>query len=126
MVDNSENGESRMSPVLTGTETTSKAPPPFSWATIGWVSALLAICYAPVLIKLVNQWTFDPDMGHGFFVPAIAAGIVWHKRGQIAGKVPKPNWWGLALMIWAGLQLYIATLGAELFLSRTSFVISII
>ena len=29
-------------------------------------------------------------------------------------------------MLWAGFQLYVATLGAELFLSRTSFVISII
>lgn len=115
-----------MTPVLTGTQTAPKNAASFSWVTIGWVAGLLAICYAPVLVKLVNQWTFDPDMGHGFFVPAIAAAIVWHKRNQIAGKIPKPNWWGLAIMIWAGLQLYIATLGAELFLARTSFVISII
>lgn len=115
-----------MTPVLTGTETTSRTPQPFSWVTIGWVSTLLAVCYAPVLVKLVNQWSFDPDMGHGFFVPVIAAGIVWHKRGLIAGKLPKPNWWGLAIMVWAGFQLYLATLGAELFLARTSFVISII
>lgn len=119
-------GIARMTPVLTGTETPSKTRPPFSWATIGWVAALLAICYTPVLTKLVNQWSYDPDMGHGFFVPVIAAAIAWHKRNQIAGKLPRPNWWGLAIMIWAGLQLYFATLGAELFLARTSFVISII
>lgn len=116
-----------MTPVLTGTETAApKKASPFSWITIAWVSALLAICYTPVLLKLVDQWIGDPDMGHGFFVPVIAAAIAWHKRGQIAGKLPKPNWWGLAIMIWAGFQLYIATLGAELFLTRTSFVISII
>lgn len=116
-----------MTPVLTGTETAApKKVSPFSWITIAWVSALLAICYTPVLLKLVDQWIGDPDMGHGFFVPVIAAAIAWHKRGQIAGKLPKPNWWGLAIMIWAGFQLYIATLGAELFLTRTSFVISII
>jgi len=115
-----------MTPVLTGTETTGKASTPFSWATIAWVSVLLAACYAPILAALVRQWNDDPDMGHGFFVPVIAAAIAWHKRDQIAGKLPKPNWWGLAIMIWAGFQLYIATLGAELFLARTSFVISII
>lgn len=115
-----------MTPVLTGTGTTGKASTPFSWATIGWVSVLLAACYAPILAALVRQWSDDPDMGHGFFVPVIAAAIAWHKRDQIAGKVPKPNWWGLAIMIWAGFQLYIGTLGAELFLSRTSLVISII
>ncbi|MGA2715956.1 MAG: archaeosortase/exosortase family protein, partial [Bryobacteraceae bacterium] len=115
-----------MTPALTGTETTGKASTPFSWATIAWVSVLLAACYAPILVALVSQWNNDPDMGHGFFVPVIAAAIAWHKRDQIAGKLPKPNWWGLAVMIWAGFQLYIATLGAELFLARTSFVISII
>ena len=115
-----------MTPVLTGTESAPKNATTFSWATIGWVAALLAACYGPVLLKLVNQWTYDPDMGHGFFVPVIAAGVAWHKRNQIADKIAKPNWWGLALMVWAGLQLYIATLGAELFLARTSFVLSII
>ena len=65
-------------------------------------------------------------MGHGFFVPVIAGFIAWKKRQRIAEMIPAPNWWGLAIMLWAGFQLYIATLGAELFLARTSFVISII
>ena len=115
-----------MTPVLTGTDVPRKAPTAFSWPTIAWVSVLLAACYAPVLQRLVWQWNNDPDMGHGFFVPVIAAAIAWHKRDQIAGLVPRPNWWGLVIMAWAGLQLYIATLGAELFLARTSLVISII
>lgn len=115
-----------MTSVPAATEIVPRNATPFSWTTIGWVAALLAACYGPVLIKLVNQWSYDPDMGHGFFVPIIAGGIAWHKRNQIAGKIPKPNWWGLVIMVWAGLQLYIATLGAELFLARTSFVLSII
>jgi exosortase len=126
MMDNGDDGYSRMTPVLTRTGAPHKASAAFSWATIAWVSVLLAACYAPVLMALLRQWSDDPDMGHGFFVPLIAAGIAWHKRGQIAGLAPKPNWWGLVIMAWAGFQLYIATLGAELFLARTSLVISII
>lgn len=99
---------------------------PFSWFTISWVAALLVICYAPVLRALLAQWYDDPDMGHGFFVPAIAAYIAWQLRDHIAGVPAAPNWWGLVIMAWAGFQLYIATLGAELFLARTSLVISII
>ena len=93
-----------MTPVLTGTDAPHKAPTAFSWAVIAWVSVLLAVCYAPVLLALVRQWSEDPDMGHGFFVPLIAAAIAWHKRDQIAGLAPKPNWWGLVIMVWAGLQ----------------------
>ena len=115
-----------MTPVLTGSPESTKSQPPFSWVAIGWVAALLAVCYAPVIVRLVSQWYDDPDMGHGFFVPVIAGYIAWQNRGRVAGIAPEPNWWGLAIMLWAGLQLYIGTLGAELFLSRTSLVISII
>jgi exosortase len=115
-----------MTPTLIGSPTATRHATPFSWTTIAWVSILLAACYAPVLTVLVRQWNDDADMGHGFFVPVIAAWIAWQKRDQIADKLPAPNWWGLAIMLWAGFQLYIATLGAELFLARTSFVISII
>ncbi len=115
-----------MTPAQSGPGSDAKTPSPFSWVTIAWVSALLGICYAPVLARLVAQWYNDEDMGHGFFVPVIAAYIVWQTRDKIADLAPRPNWWGLVVMLWAGLQLYLATLGAELFLQRTSFVISII
>ncbi len=124
--DNNEDAVLRMTPVLTEPARAGRTSASFSWPTITWVSVLLAACYAPILVALVRQWGDDPDMGHGFFVPVIAAAIAWQKRGQIADKAPQPNWWGLGIMLWAGLQLYIATLGAELFLARTSFVISII
>src|SRR5437764_1474402 len=115
-----------MTPALTGSQSAGKALAPFSWSLIAWIGTLLFICYAPVLAALVRNWTFDPDMGHAFFVPIIAGWITWQKRDQLAGKVPAPNWWGIAIVLWAAIQLYLATLGAELFLARTSFVISII
>jgi exosortase len=115
-----------MTPTLIESQTVGRRVTPFSWPAIAWVSVLLGVCYAPVLVSLVRQWDGDPDMGHGFFVPVLAGLIAWKKRGQIAGKPAVPNWWGLAIMLWAGFQLYIATLGAELFLTRTSIVFSII
>ena len=96
------------------------------WTSIGWFGFLLLVCYGPILGALVKNWNDDADMGHGFFVPVIAAYIAWQKKDELAGVRAKPNWWGLAIVLYAALQLYIATLGAELFLARTSFVISII
>jgi exosortase len=106
-------------------ESVVKTPSPSSWVTIAWVSALLGVCYAPVVYKLIDIWATDEDMGHGFFVPVIAGYIAWQNRHKIAGRLPEPNWWGLAIMIWGALQLYLGTLGAELFLTRTSLVFSI-
>jgi len=104
-------------------EVRTKRLPLVAWA---WFGALLLASYAPVLWRLVRQWDSDPDMGHGFFVPLVAGFIVWRKRADLLVLDPEPNWWGLVVVLYGGLQLYIATLGAELFLARTAFVISVI
>ena len=96
------------------------------WVALAWFAALLALCYWPVLVRLVSQWNNDQDMGHGFFVPILAAYIAWQKRSEFLAEPVKPNWLGLALVIYAGVQLCVATLGAELFLARTAIVLSII
>ena len=116
-----------MTPVLTGIETPARSRVPFSWPTIGWVSALLVACYAPVLLRWSAIWYDDPDMGHGFFVSCHRRLHRLAKTRPDRGCRSRARTGGAsAIMIWGGLQLYMATLGAELFLARTSLVISII
>ena len=105
-----------------------KAPPKnkLPWAGIAWFGLILVACYMPVLQRLIHQWNYDPDMGHGFFVPVIAAFIVWQRRNELAVVKPQPNLWGLLVIAWGAIQLVIATLGAELFTARMSFVVTII
>jgi exosortase len=109
---------------------TSAVPPSqkadLPWAKIAWFGSLLVLTYAPVLWALVRQWDRDPDMGHGFFVPLIAGYIVWSERHELAAMDLRPNWLGLLVVVYGGIQLIVATLGVELFLSRTAFVISVI
>jgi len=95
------------------------------WPMVLWFGALLIACYAPVLRRLWNQWMDDPDMGHGVFVPLVVAYIVWQRRQELASTDPSPAWWGLLVVAFGALQLYVGTLGAELFLARTAFLISL-
>ena len=44
-----------MTPAQTGPESADKTPSPFPWVTIAWVAVLLAVCYAPVLYRLVSS-----------------------------------------------------------------------
>src|SRR6187402_2051725 len=92
------------------------------WLSLAWFFGLLVLCYAPVLWRLVQQWNNDEDMGHGFFVPVIAAYIAWQKRDALFAQELKPNYLGLAIIGFAAFQLWIGTLGAELFLARTAFI----
>jgi exosortase len=96
------------------------------WAAIAWFGILLIVAYFPILRQLVQQWADDPDVGHGFFVPLVFGYIVWGRRDQLMALEWKPEWWGIALMAWGFLQAYIGGLGAELFLQRSAFLISLV
>jgi exosortase len=72
------------------------------------------------------QWATDENMGHGFFVPIISGYIVWQRRETLLGTPTNPNKWGLVMVIWAALQALMATLGAELFTARLSFLIALV
>src|SRR3954453_13489199 len=91
----------------TAVELNPRQQPP--WLTIAWFSILLIACYYTVLAQLVNKWYNDEDMGHGFFVPVIAAYIAGQNRKKLVESGLQPNNWGLALLIFAGLQLYVST-----------------
>jgi exosortase len=103
-------------------------PQKLQWlqSNVAWLGLLLLACYAPVLKALIEQWSVNADMGHGFFVPLAAGFIVWQQRDELLAIKPKPNWWGLLVVVLGGLQLIVATLGVELFLARTALVITLI
>jgi len=103
-----------------------RRPAVFSWQILLWFGVLLGLAYGPVLYRLAKQWMDDPDMGHGLFVPLVAGYIVWQRREQLLAIPVVANWWGLALVLWGAIQLMVATLGAELFLARTAFWISLV
>jgi exosortase len=103
-----------------------KAPPiaGLPWLAISWFGVLLVAGYIPVLAFLISTWSGD-EMGHGYFVPVVAGYIVWQSRHELMSLEARPNWWGLAIVLYAGVQLFVATLGVEVFLARTSFVIAL-
>lgn len=96
------------------------------WAPIAWFLGLLILVYYPILARLVYQWSTDEDVGHGFFVPLVAGYAVWQCRSKLLAIPAKPNYWGVLVIVWGALQGYVGMLGAELFLQRTAFIISLV
>ncbi|MFN0102715.1 MAG: exosortase/archaeosortase family protein [Bryobacteraceae bacterium] len=101
------------------------ASPAMSWVNVGWVLGLLVLAYLPILIKMATQWTNDDDMGHGFFVPAVAGYIAWRRREELLATEAQPNYLGLLVLLWSIAQMSLGILGAELFLQRSAFVGSV-
>jgi exosortase len=96
------------------------------WAAILWLGLLLLILFMPVLKTMVKEWAQDESMGHGFFVPLVSGYIIWQRRDQILQTPLKPNWIGYVLMVWGFCQLIVGTLGADFFMMRTAFLISLL
>lgn len=96
-----------------------------SWAPFAWISGVMLVSFYPMLERLVQQWMNDDDMGHGFFVPVVAAYIAWQRKDEILDIEMKRNYWGLVVMLYASVQYVLGTIAAELFLTRTAIVFSI-
>ncbi len=103
----------------------SQSPPASFWIPIAWIAGIMIASFYPMLEYLVNQWMNDDDMGHGFFVPAVAAYIAWQRKDDILAAQPGRSYLGLAIMFYAAFQYVLGTIAAELFLMRTAIVFSI-
>jgi len=97
----------------------------FAYTKLVIFGALILLCYAPAIKGMVQVWANDSDMGHGFFVPVIAGYIVWQEREELSATPIRPTWWGLTLVLWGAMQSLIATLGVELFLSRSAMIFTL-
>ena len=96
---------------------------------IAWSAALIVLLliavYHQVLWKLAIDWWKIPDASHGFLVPPFAAYLIWSRRATLRRTELRPAWSGVAIVA-AGLAiLVLGVLGAELFLSRISLLITL-
>lgn len=93
------------------------------WVTIGTLAVLLLFIYAKVGAKLVQDWYELPDFSHGFLIPFFVAFLVWEKRTRLLAIPLSPSWWGLLSLLTGILLLLAGVFGADLFLSRFSFIL---
>jgi exosortase len=89
------------------------------------LGSMMLLCYAPAILSMAGEWISNDDMGHGFFVPLAAGYLVWQQREELAALPVKTNWWGLAIVLLGMAQSIVATLGVELFLSRSALIVTI-
>src|SRR5437016_3242099 len=84
------------------------------------IAGLVAALYGPLLAQMVVQWWQDPDYSHGFIVPLFVAYVLYQRRDELRQISLEPNNFGFPMMLGAIGLLLVGTLGAELFVSRSS------
>lgn len=93
-----------------------------AWWQAGVLALLVGLLYYGVLARLAQDWWTDSNFSHGVFVPLFSLFVLWQDRRRLASIPLKPSWLGLVVMAGALSLLIVGVLGAEFFLSRSSFV----
>jgi len=97
-----------------------------NWYVVLAVSALaglLGLLYHHILLKMGIQWNDDPDYSHGFLVPVLVSYFVWERWDRLKADRLAPSVWGAGLLGLGLLILVIGSVGAELYLQRSSLII---
>jgi exosortase len=90
------------------------------WLPVILLTALLVAIYWGVIVKLVYDWSTQPDFSHGFLVPPFSAYLVWTNRETLRKTPVSQSWAGIPLIILGIITLFLGVYGAELFLARIS------
>ena len=101
-----------------------------TWVPLGVAMVSTLGLYVPVLLGMAADWARFPSQSHGFAVPAIAAYLIWMRRGPIASaaldgsRAAAPA--GVAALIAALGALVIGSLTGETFLARASLPVALL
>lgn len=82
----------------------------------------VTVLYYPIFVGLVHDWRAIDDYSHGFFIPIISCYLIYGMKNELKAMEVKPANWGLIIILLGLCQLYLSSVGSELFLKRTSLV----
>src|SRR5258708_37407713 len=81
------------------------------------IASALIFAYATVLTKLGHDWWTDENYSHGLLIPFIIGFILWSQRDRLTNAARQPAILsGLAMVVFALLDLLAGTAGAGLFM----------
>jgi exosortase len=92
---------------------------------LGLIAAALGALYFPIARYLIVQWWTDPNFQHGWFVPLFSLFVLWENRKRLAELPSRPAWSALWMLAFGLAVLAAGVMGAELFLSRVSFLFAL-
>ena len=78
---------------------------PGKWPAWFCVPLFVALFWAywPSLEQMARRWSRDPQYTHGYVVPVFAIIVLWLRRHDFPGVSSRGTWWGVPLLLLAGL-----------------------
>ncbi len=89
------------------------------------LASAFVLIYSHAIATLISDWFNDPNFSHGFLIPFVAAYMVWHKKNILKAIEDRPSSSGIIVIIFGMLCFLAGTIGSELFVMRSSMIITI-
>jgi exosortase len=89
------------------------------------VTLAFILLYHHTILKLISEWSTDPNFSHGFLVPFVALYMIWHKKYTLSNIPLEPSNSGILLIVFGMLTHIAGNIGAELFMMRMSMIFTI-
>jgi exosortase len=86
---------------------------------------LLLLSQLNVLWEMLNEWSANPDAGHGFLVVPLALYLVWKRRAAVRATLRPACWLGLSPFFLALALRLAGTWYAMPYLDRLSVIVSL-
>ena len=86
----------------------------------------VSIVYGPVLAKMAHDWWAIADYSHGLVCVPFAMWLAWTRREELTQTPAAPQSAAFLGILAAVVLLLLGTLGAELFLTRISFLLLVV
>lgn len=83
------------------------------------------LLYQKAILKLISDWSVDPNFSHGFLIPFVCLYMVWYKQNEIRQIPARPSHMGIYIILLGMLVHIVGNVGAELFLMRFSMIITL-
>ena len=90
---------------------------------LGFLLLAFLALYYPFIQTLMRDWDTNDNYSQGYFIPFVSAFMIWWVLKDLEINDLKPSNWGIAIIVLGLLQLFIAKVGSEYFLQRTSMII---
>lgn len=102
------------------------------WRPSGGLLALgvfvLAVSFVPFWngLQLMWWWWLDrPEYSHGILLPLMALFFVWQQRDRFEREAFDGTWWGVAIILFAGVMLLAGKLSSVLTLIQYAYVLTL-
>jgi exosortase len=96
------------------------------WLQLCLLTLLIAELYAHVLADLARDWWTEPAWSYGLLIPPLALYIAWIQRETTLHITPHEDYRGLLVTAAACLLYLLGNLGAEFFVTRSSFILLLV